>query len=206
VVPVEIFFFFVWVPDLVIDRLTGAFPGKRHQYPFQAQPPTSLHFVLEKQEIENDTHIKRLVYGEFHEDVPKAPSDPDYVNDMIDRIPRIYSYENWKPSLDSRLLIFAIAIFSALPDDIQAVIFEEIFSFSPLLSVILGGHLIAVMPRRIRSGAVLLLALVIIFAIYATIELIRYFTKIATRYYKKQKYGDKKAARLVYVRPQVDHD
>jgi len=201
VVPVEIFFFFVWVPDLVIDRLTGAFPGKRHQYPFQAQPPTSLHFVLAQQQAtRKDTHIKRLIYGEYHHDIPKAPSDANYVNDMIDRLPRIYSYESWKPSLDSRVLIFAIAIFSALPDDIQAVVFEEIFSFSPLLSLIVGGNIIALLPRRIRSGAILFLALVIIFALYAIMECTRFTIKLLTRYYKKQKYGDKKSARLVYVR------
>ncbi|KAJ8598673.1 hypothetical protein CTAYLR_003088 [Chrysophaeum taylorii] len=181
ILPIEIFFFYVWVPDLIWDRLMSNIPGKRAKMPYRVQTPYALRFLLESQphlQMMDADVTRRLVLGDHYDDAWRADNDC-HVNELLAKIPAIYHFETWRPSLDTRLVIAIIGLFSSLPDDIQAVVFEEIFSFAPCVSVILASGVIKKFPRRFRSALVLILALLIILFGYASVEVARWLLRRA---------------------------
>lgn len=165
ILPVEIYAFYVFMPDLLWDRLMARTPGSLKKFPYKTpQPPYALRFLLDLNPVLRD-HVEapRLVYGVVdHDGAPLALDD-------------IYAYETWKPPIDTRLLLLVVGFYSSLPDFFQQVFFEEVLSFSPYLSAVVTETTLdwAQFPRQFRSAAVLVIATFLVFLAYGALHGLR---------------------------------
>lgn len=194
IVPVEIFFFFVWIPDLILDRLFTNVPGDSEKMPFRLQTPYALRFLLESmpglKELDPE-NVRFLVHGGRHEGYHQCEDREEYMTSVMSRIPAIFHYETWRPPLDTRAIITFVGLFSCLPHDIQVVIFEEIFAFSPALSAILGTHVLRLTPSRLQTPVVLIFTLLIVFFAFVALGLFRRVVRMTWMQVKRGKISKK---------------
>ena len=67
----SIFVFYVWLPDLIYDRLMPRFPGSLHKMPTRAQRHHALRFLLDSDPDLRSENAFRVVYG-LHKDKTEA--------------------------------------------------------------------------------------------------------------------------------------
>ena len=202
ILPIEIFFFYIWVPSLILERLFLSFPGRRHKFPFKSQTPSSLRFLLEqdpelKAMLHDEGRVDAILFGDnFHHErdlIANDGDDDEYVASLLSSLDGIYHYESWQPKIDSKIIIAFVGLYSLLPDDVQAVVFEEIFSFAPFVACLFTQSTINTAPRRFRSTLVLIVALGLILLLYIAIETSRWLLRKTARKPKKALYKVKHA-------------
>ena len=173
ILPVSIFVFYVWLPDLIYDRLMLRFPGSLHKLPTKSQPPYALRFLLDIEPDLRSEKASRVVYG-LHKDKTEALAAV-----ALEHMDRIYHYEKWRPAADTRFLVFAAGLFSALPCYLQNVLFEEVISVVPYLaSLVTATHLqVAFLPRSLSVAVVMVLTLTLLASVYGLLEALRFLIR-----------------------------
>lgn len=171
----SIFVFYVWLPDLIYDRLMLRFPGSLHKLPTKSQPPYALRFLLDIEPDLRSEKASRVVYG-LHKDKTASLAAV-----ALQHMERIYRYESWNPSTDTRLMLLTAGIFSALPCYVQNVLFEELVSIVPYLASLLVKNQtyldVAFLPRSLSAAIVMVVTTVILGSIYGILEALRFLVR-----------------------------
>ncbi|KAJ8608395.1 hypothetical protein CTAYLR_008162 [Chrysophaeum taylorii] len=168
--PCELFFFAVWLPRLVIDRLDVDHPRARRRFPFKAQTPSAATLLLELEPDLARTRAAQQLYA--------TPEKTDDIKRVVEALPDIASDARWYPTIDTRILLLVVGLFLSLPDELQEIIFEEFIGIVPTLSAhLLPGPVRAFASHSLRRAEnvvitvfILGLAVLIIGVVYATLE------------------------------------
>ncbi|KAJ8611725.1 hypothetical protein CTAYLR_009194, partial [Chrysophaeum taylorii] len=126
VLPCQLFFFSVWCPRLVVDRLTVDHPRSRRRFPFKTQTPTALTALLAMEPRAAETAAARALVSSVDDDLGAAW--------WIDGVPEIARDELWVPTIDTRVLVLFVGAFTFLPDFLQELVFDEIINFVPFFA------------------------------------------------------------------------
>uniref|UniRef100_A0A7S3JZP2 PKD/REJ-like domain-containing protein n=1 Tax=Aureoumbra lagunensis TaxID=44058 RepID=A0A7S3JZP2_9STRA len=185
--PIEIYLFYVTIPNLLWDRIMTRTPGTLKKFPFMSpQPPYALRFLLELEPSLSSTQdAAKIVYGTAVrsqlKDVPLSISNEDLT---ATELAEILEYETWTPSPDTLFLLSFIGMYAALPEYFQQVFFEELLSLTPYMSAILTKRTIFAstkIPRRIVAAIVIVVTIFFVFLSYGAFELMRMIIRTRVR-------------------------
>ena len=128
IMPLEVIFFYVFIPQLLRDHMVKLNdPTKLKAYPYKTKLPASPVFYLCQRHPE--LQASRIAHRALQTDLG-AMNDDDIVKALGD----IYHDTTWVPRPRVRFCFFLVSFFLAVPDVVQEVIFEEIFTVTPLLT------------------------------------------------------------------------
>ena len=130
VLPLEILFFYVVVPRLLAEHMSKFNdPIKIKEYPYRTILPSSpVYYLCQRHPELRHTPVGERALGRSAK--ARRLSDDEIVAELKD----IYKDTVWVPAAHTRLLLFLLSIFLTFPEDVQALIFEEIFMVAPLIS------------------------------------------------------------------------
>merc|ERR1711924_378042 len=116
---------------------------KLKKFPYETKLPASPVYYL----CQRHPELKATPTGDHA--LGKSVLEGLDEDDLLKELKGIYRDATWKPATHLRLTLFFMMFFLALPEDLQAVLFEEIFTFLPFGTNIMNDF----MPEYMQGGA-----------------------------------------------------